>query len=334
MLKAGALLGAAPAATAATATAAAATPAAARATDVLTRPIPKSGERLPLIGLGTFMTFDKQPGAPRDHLREVLDRFWTGGGRVVDTSPLYGMSDVSIGDFARELDITDRLFLTNKAWSTGEYLNDASHAERQLEQSRIRLWRKAIDVMQVHSLTNAEMIVPILRRWKEAERIRYLGVTHHVPAYFGAIEHWINTGDLDFVQVRYSIFMRQAEQRILPAAADRGTAVMVNMPLEKARLHKLVEGRRLPGFAAEIGCSTWAQFFLTYVASHPAVTCVLAATTNPDHVAENVAAMRGPLPDRAMRARMVRHMESIPGFAELESMPWYPGKTFDGVVKL
>jgi diketogulonate reductase-like aldo/keto reductase len=307
----------------------------ARATgDVLTRPVPNSDERLPLIGLGTFMTFDKRPGAPRDHLRDVLSRFWAAGGRVVDTSPLYGMSDVTVGDFAAELGITDRLFVTNKTWVTGEYLNDPSHAERQLEQSRSRLWRQTIDVMQVHSLTNAEMVVPILRRWKSSGAIRYLGVTHHVPAYFGAIEHWINTGDLDFVQVRYSIFMRQAEERILPAALDTGIAVLVNMPLEKARLHKLVESRRLPGFAAEIGCRTWAQFFLKYVASHPAVTCVLPATSNPAHAEENAGAMRGPLPDQAMRQRMVRHMETIPGFADLESMPWYPGKSFDGVVTL
>jgi diketogulonate reductase-like aldo/keto reductase len=134
--------------------------------------------------------------------------------------------------------------------------------------------------------------------------------------------------------VRYSIFMRQAEERILPAALNTGTAVLVNMPLEKARLHKLVESRRLPGFAAEIGCRTWAQFFLKYVASHPAVTCVLPATTNPAHAEENAGAMRGPLPDQAMRQRMVRHMETIPGFADLESMPWYPGKSFDGVVRL
>ncbi|WP_298962005.1 aldo/keto reductase [uncultured Methylobacterium sp.] len=295
--------------------------------------LPRSGERLPAVGMGTYLTFDVLPGRPRDHLREVLRRFYEGGGRVVDTSPLYGMSEISVGDFATALGITDDLFITNKVWSTGEYLGDDSHARRSLEQSRQRLWRERIDVMQVHSLVNVDIMVPLLNAWKQEGRIRFVGVTHHELPYFPALAQWVERGEIDTVQVHYSIHTRQAEDRILKAAADRGIAVLVNMPFEKARLFRIVEGRPLPDFAREIGAETWAQFFLKWVISHPAVTCVLPATTNPDHASDNIAALRGPLPDAEMRARMVRHMETIPGFADLAQMPSYPGKQFDGAVR-
>jgi diketogulonate reductase-like aldo/keto reductase len=299
---------------------------------LITKKIPRTGEVVPAIGLGSFLTFDVLPGQPRDHIREVIRRFWEGGGRVIDTSPLYGMAEINVGDFATALGTNDQMFIGNKIWSTGEYLADDSHAARSLEQSRQRLWRDQIDLMQCHSLVNVDVIVPLLRAWKKEGRIRYIGVTHHEPAYFGALAQWVEQGDVDFVQVHYSIHTRLAEERILPAAADRGTAVLVNMPLEKARLHKIVAGRPLPDFARELEIETWAQFFLKWVISHPAVTCAIPATANPEHLLENVAAMRGPLPDRDMRARMVRHMETIPGFDTLDEMPWYPEKAYPGVI--
>lgn len=295
--------------------------------------LPRSDEMLPAVGLGTYLTFDVLPGRPRDHLREVLRRFYEGGGRVVDTSPLYGMSEISVGDFATALGITDNLFITNKVWTTGEFLGDDSHARRSLEQSMQRLWRERIDVMQVHSLVNVDIMVPLLNAWKQEGRIRHVGVTHHELPYFAALAGWVERGEIDFVQVHYSIHTRQAEERILKAAADRGIAVLVNMPFEKARLFKIVEGRPLPDFAREIGAENWAQFFLKWVISHPAVTCAIPATTNPDHMSENIGALRGPLPDAELRARMVRHMETIPGFAELAQMPSYPGKQFQGAVR-
>lgn len=299
---------------------------------LITKKIPRTGEVVPAIGLGSFLTFDVLPGQPRDHIREVIRRFWEVGGRVIDTSPLYGTGEISIGDFAAALGINQNLFIANKIWSTGEFLADDSHARRSLEQSLQRLWRDQFDVMQVHSLVNVDVIVPLLRAWKKEGRIRYIGVTHHEPVYFGALAQWVEQGDLDFVQVHYSIHTRMAEDRILRAAADRGTAVLVNMPLEKARLHKIVAGRPLPDFARELGIETWAQFFLKWVISHPAVTCAIPATANPEHLLENVAAMRGPLPDREMRVRMVHHMETIPGFDKLDEMPWYPDKTYPGVI--
>jgi diketogulonate reductase-like aldo/keto reductase len=304
------------------------------ASDLLTKEIPKTKERVPAIGLGTFLTFDVMADQPRDNLQAVMRRFWEGGGRMIDVSPLYGMSEVNVGEFSTALGITDNLLVMNKVWATGEYLGDRSQAERQFEQSLKRLSRERLDAMQVHSLVNVDVMVPLLRTWKQEGRIRYLGVTHHEPLYFAPMERWIERGNLDFVQVRYSIAQRQAEDRILPAAAAQGTAVLANMPFEKARLFEVVKGQPLPDFAREIGCENWAQFFLKYVISHPAVTAAIPATTNPDHVAENLGALRGALPDSAMRSRMVKHMESLPGFNQITQTSWYPGKQFSGQVRL
>jgi len=299
---------------------------------LITRTIPRTGNSLPVIGLGTFLTFDVIPGEKRDHLREVVRRYWEGGARVVDTSPLYGTAEITVGDFTTALGIHDQLFIANKIWSTGEYLADESHARRSLALSEGRLWRAPIDLMQCHSLVNVDVIVPYLRAWKKEGRIRYTGVTHYENPYLPALTSWVERGDIDFVQVNYSIFNRAAEERLLPAAAERGIAVLTNMPFEKARLFKVVEDRPLPGFAKEIGAENWAQFFLKWVISHPAVTCALPATANPAHAAENIGALRGPLPDREMRARMVKHMESIPGFDQIAKMPWYPDKKYPGII--
>lgn len=295
------------------------------------RTIPRTGEQVPAIGLGTYLTFDLLPGAPRDHLFQVTKEFWEAGGRVVDTSPLYGTGEVSLGHFAAALGISDQLFITNKVWSTGEFLADDSVAQRSLDRSLQRLWRSQIDTMQCHSLVNVDVIVPLMAAWKKEGKIRYLGVSHHQLEYFEPLARWVERGQLDIVQVHYSIHTRKAEERILPAAAERGTAVLVNMPFEKARLFKIVEGRAVPDFARDFA-TTWAQFFLKWVISHPAITCAVPATTNPAHLRENMAALTGPLPDPAMRERMVRHMETIPGFDTLDRMPMYPGKRYPGII--
>jgi diketogulonate reductase-like aldo/keto reductase len=309
-------------------------PASNQPSQIITKEIPRTKERVPAIGLGTFLTFDVLENQPRDNIQQVMRRFWEGGGRMIDVSPLYGMSEVNVGEFAKALGMTNNLFIANKVWATGEFLGDRSQATRQFEQSLKRLSRERMDVMQVHSLVNVDVMLPLLRAWKQEGRVRYVGITHHEPVYFAAIAQWIERGNLDFVQVRYSIAQRQAEETILPAAAERGVAVLANMPFEKARLFELVKGQPLPDFAREIGCENWAQFFLKYVISHPAVTAAIPATTNPDHVAQNMGALRGALPDQAMRARMVKHMESIPGFDKLTQTPWYPGKQFNGLVRL
>ena len=315
------------------AAASAAAPGTPRTMPIISREIPGTGERVPAVGLGTFVTFDTLPGAPRRNLREVVRTYWEGGARVFDVSPLYGRAEHNLGDIGRELGISDRMVVANKTWATGEHAWDDSHAERARRESMRRLHlRTPIDIMQCHALVNVDVVVPLLRAWKREGRIRYTGVTHHDLAYFGPLLDWVRRGDLDFVQVHYSIHTRTAEETIIPAAAAAGTAGLVNMPLEKARLHALVGNRPLPAFATDFGIRTWTEYFLKWILGNPDVTCVLPSTNNPAHAAENVAALRGPLPDQDMRARMVAHMETIPGFDRLGTMPWYPGKVSNGVM--
>ncbi|MFI7614369.1 aldo/keto reductase [Nonomuraea terrae] len=307
--------------------------AAAAPDDLITRTVPRTNQRVPAIGLGTFMTFDTLSDRGRSRAREVVRRFWQAGGRVFDCSPLYGRSEVNLGEIAADLRINGRMFLASKIWSTGDHLWDDSHAGESLRRTAGRMsLDRPVDLMQRHSLVNVDVIVPLMHAWKKEGRVRHLGVTHHEPAYFPLLASWVERARLDFVQVHYSIHTRAAEQRVIPAAAANGTAVLVNMPLEKARLHRIVQGRPLPGFARELGIRTWSEYFLKWVISNPDVTCALPATSDPAHVAENVAAMRGSLPDAATRERMVRHMETIPGFDRIATEPWYPGKDYAGVV--
>ncbi len=298
----------------------------------LTRKIPKTGEVLTAVGLGTFLTFDVLPGQKRDHLRQITKQYWDGGVRVLDTSPLYGTGESSVGDFITEMGTNEQLFIANKIWSTGEFLADESHARRSLEQSQQRLWRERFDLMQCHSLVNVDVAVPMMNTWKKEGRTRYVGVTHHENTYHQLLANWIDRGTVDFVQVNYSIFNRGAEEKVFPAAQNKGTGVFINMAMEKGRLHKVVQGRALPDFAREFGAENWAQFFIKYVISHPDVTCCLTATSSTAHASENIGALRGPLPDRAMRDRMVKHMESVPGFNDIGKMPWYPDKRYPGVI--
>lgn len=292
----------------------------------ITRQIGRTGRSVTALGLGTFLTFDLVPGDPRDRLREVVARYAAGGGGLIDTSPLYGSAEVTVGAILSEMPETHDIFLANKIWSTGEYLGDTSHATASLEQSKLRVWRSTIDLMQCHSITNAGVVLPLLQAWKKEGHIGHVGVTHHESSYQAELTRFVDRGEVDVVQTNYSIFNRTAEERLLPTAADRGVGVLVNLPLEKARLMHIVQDRPLPDFAREFEAASWAQFFLKWVIAHPAVTCVLCGTSDPDHMSDNLGAMRGSLPDEAMRRRMVRHMETIPGFDAIGTMPWYPGK--------
>ena len=313
----------------------AAMPAAGSNPDVLTRTLPRSGERVTALGLGTFLTFDLLPGDSRDALRQVFERYVAAGGRVVDTSPLYGSAEVTVGQFMGEFSGSDEMFLANKVWATGEYLGDESHAAESFRQSRLRTWRETINLMQCHSITNAPVVIPLMKAWQQEGLIRHVGVTHHESAAQDQLLAIVERDGVDFIQTNYSIFNRDAERRLLPAAAEKGVGVLINLPLEKARLMKVVEGQSLPEFAQEFGATTWAQFFLKWVMAHPAVTSVLCGTSNPDHMSDNVQAMTGALPDENMRRRMVAHMETIPGFGSIGTMPWYPGKEamYSGLIK-
>jgi aryl-alcohol dehydrogenase-like predicted oxidoreductase len=301
----------------------------------VTRPLPDSGERVPVIGLGTFMTFDRRPGTDQSFIPAVLKGFYEGGGRLVDTSALYGASEENVGRYLRELGLTDKVLLTDKSWNCGEYLFDDSHATTQFARSLERLHRTRLDVVGIHSMTNVGMILPILNRLKAQGAIRYVGLTSHEPYQYAGMRPAIQAGTIDVIQIRYSMFERSAEDGLLSLAADNGVAVMVNMALEKGRLHQAVGNRPVPGFARDEGCASWAQFFLSYVAAHPAVTCVLPATTNPAHLRENLLTMHRPLPDLRLRRRMLRHLQDIPEFSRIGASPWYPGKTFtEGLVRL
>lgn len=274
---------------------------------IMTRPIPRSGESLPIIGLGTWQTFDVG-GTPSDRepLRRVLSEFARLGGQVVDASPMYGRSESVLGDLTVELGIRKRLFLATKVWTTGR-----EAGVRQMEQSMRALRVDRVDLMQVHNLVDWRVHLPTLRQWKERGRIRYIGVTHYTRSAYDELSRVIEAEPLDFVQLNYSLAERDAEKRLLPLAQARGLAVLVNRPFAEGALFRRVQGNPLPEWAGELGCATWAQFFLKFIVSHPAVTCAIPATAKPAHLADNMAAGLSPLPDHAARERMARY------FAEL-----------------
>jgi diketogulonate reductase-like aldo/keto reductase len=283
------------------AAAAAARPASAgAASPMLQRPIPSSGEAIPAIGLGTWRTFDVG-GSPaaRAPLEEVLQRFVALGGQVVDSSPMYGAAESVLGDLGAALAVTDRLFLATKVWTSGHEAGIA-----QMEQSFQRLRVRRLDLMQVHNLLDWRTHLRALRAWKQAGRIRYLGVTHYTASAYDELERVLRSEPLDFVQVNYSLGEREAERRILPLARERGIAVLVNRPFSEGGLFRRVRGQALPAWAAEVGCTSWAQIFLKWILAHPAVTCVIPATSRPQHVLDNMTAGTGALPDAATRDRM------------------------------
>ena len=280
--------------------AAAAGPSGAGASSILERSIPSSGEKLPAVGLGTWRTFDVgASAAEREPLREVLGRLVALGGRVVDSSPMYGTAESVVGDLAGEIGLTDKLFLATKVWTSGREAGIA-----QMEQSLRRLRARRLDLMQIHNLLDWRTHLRTLRTWKDGGRIRYLGVTHYTASAYDELERVLRGEPLDFVQVNYSLGEREAERRILPLAHERGIAVLVNRPFSEGGLFQRVRGRALPPWAAELDCESWAQFFLKWILSHPAVTCVIPGTSRPQHVVDNMKAGVGKLPDAATRERM------------------------------
>jgi len=271
------------------------------------RPIPRSGEMLPVIGLGTYQAFDVGGAeSEREPVREVLREFARRGGSVVDSSPMYGESEGVIGDLATELDVSPKLFLATKVWTTGR-----DDGIRQMEQSFRRMRTQRMDLMQVHNLLDWRTHLATLRAWKEQGRVRYIGITHYTASAYDELARVLRSEELDFVQLNYSIIERDAEQRLLPLAAERRVAVLVNRPFAQAGLFNRVRGKALPPWAAEIGCNTWAQFFLKFVVAHPAVTCAIPATSKAKHLVDNMQAGVGPLPDESTRARMARYLEQI-----------------------
>lgn len=274
---------------------------------MLRRSIPATGEALPVIGLGTSDVFDVGGGsAERAPLAEVLRALVDGGGSLLDTSPMYGRAEAVGGDLVRELDLRPRMFLATKVWTRGR-----ERGQQQIEESMKLLKSPKLDLVQVHNLVDLDTQLATLRSLKERGRIRYLGITHYTVSSHADLEQVIRREPLDFVQLNYSIATRAAEQRLLPLAAERKVAVLVNRPFEDGLLFQKVRGKQLPAWAAEFDCASWAQFFLKFIVSHPAVTCVIPATAKPEHMRDNAAAGHGRLPDAKMRERMAEHVASL-----------------------
>ena len=267
---------------------------------LLQRAIPSSGESLPVIGLGTWQAFDVgSSAAERQPLEEVLALFVKLGGRVVDSSPMYGRAEQVIGEIATKLDLHKSLFLATKVWTTGKQEGIDS-----MEKSLAKLQVKCIDLMQVHNLVDARRHLATLRDWKQQERARYLGITHYASSAYGEVTKLLRAEKLDFVQINYSILEPEAEEQILPLARDRGVAVIVNRPFGGGDLFARVRQKPLPEWAAEFDCHSWAQFLLKWIIAHPAVTCTIPATSNARHLEDNMQSGVGRLPDAKQLRRM------------------------------
>lgn len=270
-----------------------------------TRPIPSSKQMLGIIGCGTWQTFDVGAGAAeRDPLAEVLRILFEAGGSVIDSSPMYGRSEAVVGDLLAAQDAHARAFIATKVWTRGR-----EAGIRQMAESMRLLQAPRLDLMQIHNLVDWRTHLQTLRAWKAEGKIRHIGITHYTVSAFDALEAIMRAEPLDFVQLNYSLDDRAAEERLLPLAADRGIAVLVNQPFGGGRLLRTLAQTPLPEWAAELGCSTWAQALLKYVLGHPSVTCAIPGTSKPRHMRENCQAGTGTLPDAAMRRRMVASWE-------------------------
>ena len=269
---------------------------------MIQRAIPSSGEKLPVIGLGTYQSFDVGASAgDRQPLEEVLQAFVRLGGRVIDSSPMYGRSEGVVGDLAAKLGLHDRLFLATKVWTTGREAGVKS-----MERSFDLMKTKRMDLMQVHNLVDVQTHLATLREWKEQGRVRYIGITHYAAsAHDDVVRVLQREKGIDFVQINYSVGEREAEERVLPVAQEHAVAVIVNRPFGGGNLFSRVRGKPLPDFAAEIDCTSWAQLFLKWIVAHPAVTCAIPATSKPHHLEDNMGAGRGPLPDPKTRQRIL-----------------------------
>jgi len=273
----------------------------------IVRKIPSSGEAIPVIGLGSWMTFNvgNDPVA-RDSCAEVMRRFFSAGGRMIDSSPMYGSSQSVIGYGLKKQGKTSEVFSADKVWTPF-----GSDGEKQMTKSR-RLWNVSrFDLMQVHNLVDWEDHLPVLMEMKAAGQIRYVGISTSHGRRHGELEGIMRSRPIDFIQVSYNITNRAVEERILPLARDRGIAVIANRPFQRGALIDWAKRHPLPDWAAEIDCADWAQFLLKFIVSHPVVTCAIPATGRVDHVLENMGAATGRLPDPAMRRRMIAYVERL-----------------------
>ena len=268
---------------------------------IVTRPVPSSKEALPVVGLGTWQVFDvgTSPEA-RAPLEEVLSTFVAMGGKLVDSSPMYGRSEEVIGDIAARLGLRQKLFVATKVWTSGKIAGI-----EQMEASMRKLRTDPIDLMQVHNLVDVATQLETLRDWKREGRVRYIGVTHYDAASYDAVAKIMASQSIDFIQINYSVGEREAERHILPLALERGMAVIANRPFAGGELIRSLQGRPLPDWAGEVDCTSWAQILLKFVVSHPAIGCAIPGTSKVEHLRDNMGAGYGRLPDENIRARII-----------------------------
>jgi diketogulonate reductase-like aldo/keto reductase len=284
----------------ATAAASASSPAA-----PLTKPIPSSSEQIPVVGLGTWITFNvgRDPQG-RQQCVEVMRAFFAAGGRLIDSSPMYGSSQPVIGEGLQKLGMPKSLFSAEKVWTS-------SDGAAQIEASR-KLWQvPRFDLLQVHNLLDWEEQLQLLQEMKKAGRVRYVGITTSEGRRHRDFEQVMRAHRLDFIQLTYNPVDREAEQRLLPLARERGIAVLANRPFQEGALTRKLQRHPVPPWAAEIGCTSWAQLVLKHIVTHPAVTCAIPATSSVAHVRENMAAASGPIPDEAFRRRIADHIGKL-----------------------
>jgi diketogulonate reductase-like aldo/keto reductase len=280
----------------------------ARSDVIQQRLIPKTGERIPAVGMGSWLTFAVGDDVAARAIRvKVLQTFFAQGGRLIDSSPMYGTSEAVIGYCLKTLHAQEQVFAATKVWTRGWQAGI-----RQMQRSRLRWGVKRFDLMQVHNLLDWQTQLETLKGWKRAGKIRYIGITTSHGRRHGDFEHLMATEDaIDFVQFTYNIADREAEQRLLPLAAERKLAVIINRPFQGGGLFDQVAAKPLPAWAGEIDCHNWAQFFLKFIISHPAVTCAIPATSRVDHMRENMGSLRGRLPDDGLRKKMQNYYQSV-----------------------
>lgn len=282
---------------------------------LVTRAIPKTGEHLPIVGLGTSASFRQLAGdEDRSALRSVIETLVQNGGTVLDTAPSYGDSEQVCGEIAREIGATNKVFWATKvnvaSRDTGKA--DAAEAREQVDRSLKRLGKKPIDLIQVHNLADLPTQMPVVQEYKEAGKIRYIGTTSTRSSRYGDLEQAMRDFPIDFIGVDFAVDNRLSAERILPLAQDLGIAVLVYVPFGRSRLWARVKGETVPEWATEFGADTWGKFFLKYVAAHPVVTCVTPATSKPKHMLDNIGAAYGELPDAATRRRMEEVVDALP----------------------
>ena len=274
---------------------------------VIKKTIPSSGERLSVIGLGTSRTFDvASQNAVKSPLMAVMQAFFDNVGQLIDSSPMYGSAESVTGALVKQATNKQDIFTATKVWTDGK-----REGIEQMERSMQRLGVEQIDLMQIHNLRDWQTHIDTLLDWKAEGRIRYIGITTSHGRYHDELEEILQQLPLDFVQFSYNILNRTVEQRLLPIARDKGIATLINRPYQRGSLFRKVKGKSLPAWAAEFDCTSWGQFFLKFIAAHPAVTCIIPATSKLKHMVDNMAAGYGRLPDEATRQHMIRFIEAL-----------------------